>query len=98
MYGEAGLGNFSTEKVETLLAFHKKTKSMVDGDPMPHLACPQVSPVVVAGPVADVFSAVNGDHGKCIAQLQTLGAFLPQSLELVRAFRTGRVMTIILVG
>ena len=58
-HDDAGLGFFDRARVELLLSRHKKTKSMVDGDPLPHLI--QKFPHAFAGPVADIFNSVNKD-------------------------------------
>ena len=56
-HDDAGLGVFTLDRVEDLLTRSKKVKSMVDGDPMPHLI--QKFPRAFAGPVSDIFTAIN---------------------------------------
>ena len=58
-HDDAGLGLFDRARIKMLLSRHKKTKSMVDGAPLPHLI--QKFPHAFAGPVADIFNAVNRD-------------------------------------
>ena len=55
--GDAGLGFFDRARVEALLRAHKKTKSRVKGDPLPHLI--RIFPGQFAVPVAMIFNAVN---------------------------------------
>ena len=56
---DAGLGPFDHSRVEALLRAHKKVKSRVDGDPLPHLV--QGFPGAFARPVAYIFNAINRD-------------------------------------
>ena len=53
----AGLGHFDAERVTKLLKDHKRVKSMVDGDPLPHLI--RKFPEIFATPVSNIFNAVN---------------------------------------
>ena len=54
---DAGLGPFDAGRAEDLLRRHKKTRSVVEGDPMPHLI--QKFPGVFAPAVAAIFNRVN---------------------------------------
>ena len=54
---DAGLRPFDAGRAESLLRRHKKTKSAVPGDPMPHLI--QGFPAVFAPAVAEIFNEVN---------------------------------------
>ena len=53
----AGLGEFTEAGVEKLFRDHKKVKSMVAGDPMPHLVAK--FPGAFAVPAARIFNAIN---------------------------------------
>ena len=53
----AGLGHFDVPRVAELLKDHKKVRSTVDGDPMPHLV--KMYPELFTVPVATIFNAVN---------------------------------------
>ena len=53
----AGLGHFDETRVTCLLRSHKKVKSRVDGDPLPHLVSKY--PELFAKHVAAIFNAIN---------------------------------------
>ena len=54
---DAGLGVFDVPRVTKLLQGHKKVRSTVEGDPMPHLV--RKFPELFAVPVAKIFNSIN---------------------------------------
>ena len=54
---DGGLGQFSVERTSELLRQSKKTDSVVDGDPLPHLI--RGYPLEFAVPVAKIYNRIN---------------------------------------
>ena len=55
--GGGGMGDFTRPVAEKLLKSHKRVKSKVDGDPLPHLV--HKFPDLFAAPVATIFDRIN---------------------------------------
>ena len=55
--GDGGLGEFTLQRTEDILAAAKKTNSMIASDPLPNLI--KKFPKQFATPIADIFNAVN---------------------------------------
>ena len=55
--GDGGLTEFNTARVEDLLKNHKRVRSCMDGDHLPHLVLK--FPHLFASPVATIFDLIN---------------------------------------